>query len=628
MAKKTSKVRDARPAMPLDIVAPVRYRVDPVDPKAHYFEVTCTIDAPDPSGQRVSLPAWIPGSYMIREFARHIVAIAATASTGTRRRSVPLAKLDKHTWQAAPCDGPLVIAYRVYAWDPSVRAAHLDEGHAFFNGTSLFLRVRGQEEAPHDVELVAPHGVDAGSWRVATTLPEHGAARLGFGRYRARDYDELVDHPVEMGTFRLERFVAAGVPHEIAFTGAAPRLDATRVVEDLSILCAAQIAFFDESSDGKRRRARRSAPFDRYVFLTNVTTDGYGGLEHRASTALVCARDALPVIGASERSSGYRTFLGLASHEYFHSWNVKRIKPAAFAPYDLDRENHTSLLWVFEGFTSYYDDLFLVRTGLFTVEQYLEAVGATVDHVRSTAGHAKQSVADSSFDAWTKYYRPDENTPNAVASYYRKGSLVGLCLDLFLRATSRGKASLDDVMRLLWNRYGATFYEGGTDGLAEDAFPDLVREATGIDADDEILAWAYGTAPLPLEALLAHAGLVLVDKPIQGNASLDAKVTGGDAECRIAQVREGGAAHEAGLAAGDLLVALDGLRVTAAKLDAMLGRYRAGDTLDVVSFRGDVLQERRIVLAPPPPRASIVAAKKAGKASSAFRAAWLGRAAR
>ena len=598
-------------------VAPVRYRIEAIDPKGHYFKVVCEVSEPDQAGQRLSLPAWIPGSYMIREFARNIVSIGARCGG----RKLALTKLDKHTWQAEPCAGLLVVRYRVYAWDSSVRAAHLDESHAFFNGTSVFLRVAGREHASHEVEIVAPRGKAYREWRVATALPAVDAGRdrtgRGFGQYRAENYDALIDHPVEMGLFGLERFTAAGVPHEIAFTGHIPNLDAARVTNDLATLCAAQIRFFASNKD--------EAPFDRYVFLASVSGEGYGGLEHRASTALLCSRDALPVTGQPESTAAYRTFLGLASHEYFHSWNVKRIKPAVFAPYDLERENYTSLLWIFEGFTSYYDDLFLVRTGLADQKQYLEMIAKTIDDVMGGSGRRIQSVAESSFDAWIKYYRQDENSPNAIVSYYKKGSLIGLCLDLFIRRTSRGKASLDDVMRLMWRRHGRDFYaNGGGDGVGEHEFPALVSEATGIDVRDRVARWAYGTEDLPLVEELAAFGLALLFEPQMRGPSIGARTTASSSECRITYVDEGGAAHRAGLAAGDVLVAVEQMRATAGRIDALLSRYRAGDAVDVLSFRGDVLQKRSLVFDAPPMRAIIEDAKKPSKSAVSMCRAWLG----
>lgn len=604
------------------LAAPVRFRIAPVDLAGHLFEVVCDVAEPDAEGQRFSLPAWIPGSYMIREFARNIVSMTAAS----RGRAIELTKEDKHTWRTAPCRGPLRLVYRVYAWDASVRAAHLDETHGFFNGTSVFVRLEGFADRPHEVHIVAPTGRVFRDWRVATTLPEHGAARYGFGRYRAPDYDALIDHPVEMGRFRLETFDAGGVPHEIAYTGPVPNLDAARVNEDLAVLCAAQIRFFEPDAAERSPSPSTAAPFDRYLFLTAVAGEGYGGLEHRASTALLCARDSLPVAAvdaqpSGERTSGYLTFLGLASHEYFHSWNVKRMKPAVFAPYHLARENYTSLLWIFEGFTSYYDDLFLLRTQLATRTQYCAMLARTIDDVLAGPGRHLQSVADSSFDAWVKYYRQDENTPNAVVSYYKKGSLVALCLDLLVRQRSRGRRSLDDAMRLMWRRHGRGFYGAGGAGIAEDAFPSLVLEATGVDVGDEIQRWAHGTDDLPIEPLLAPFGATLRFEPLGSGPSIGARIAAGDP--RLSTVATGGPAHRAGLSAGDVLVAIDDLRVVPGRLEAQLARYRPGDVVSVVSFRGDQLQTRRLTLAAGPQRAVIELLPKATKETQRLRDSWL-----
>jgi predicted metalloprotease with PDZ domain len=601
--------------------AAVRYSIVPIDPKGHLFEVTCEVAEPEAGGQRFSLPAWIPGSYMIREFARHIVSIEATSAG----RAIELRKRDKHSWQAEPCDGPVRLRYRVYAWDPSVRAAHLDETHGFFNGTSVFLRVAGHEDRPHEVDLHAPPGRTYRAWRVATTLPELSAARHGFGTYRAANYDALIDHPVEMGTFRLERFDAAGVPHEIAYTGVIPHLDAARINADVAKICAAQIRFFGTlTSSG--RKPRVEAPFERYVFLTAVAGEGYGGLEHRSSTALLASRDALPVEGRGSREAdaAYLTFLGLVSHEYFHAWNVKRIKPAAFAPYDLAQENYTSLLWIFEGFTSYYDDLFLIRTGLASERQYLGMLAKTIDDVLAGAGRLTQSVAESSFDAWVKYYRQDENTPNAVVSYYKKGSLVALCLDLHIRIQSRGRASLDDAMRLLWTRYGRGFYAGEGKGLAEDAFPDLVLEATRVDVSAAVDRWAYRTGELPLAELLAGVGLELRRETSPPTAALGAKLAVSGSDTRLATVFSGGAAHEAGLSGGDTLIAIDGLRVMPGRAATLVSRYRPGDAVDVTVFRNDLLMTRRLIFGSTQAGVVIEPSAKPAKRAARLREEWLG----
>lgn len=575
----------------------VRYRIFPLRPEAHLFEISCSIDAPDPQGQRFALPAWIPGSYLIREFARHVVTLRASSGG----RAVAVEKEDKHTWRAAPAGrGALTLTYQVHAWDLSVRGAHLDVTHGFFNGTGVFLRVVGQEDNPCEVEIAPPRGARYRGWRVATALPRAGARAFGFGAYRAANYDELIDHPVEMGEFTLASFRARGVPHDIAITG---RHDAhmDRLCRDMKRVCEWQIDMFG----GK-------APFDRYVFLVTALGEGYGGLEHRASTALVCARTDLPRRGAKTVEEGYRTFLGLVSHEYFHSWNVKRIRPAAFTPYDLERENYTRLLWLFEGFTSYYDDLALLRSGLISQADYLETLGRSISTLLRNPGRKVQTVAESSFDAWIKYYRQDENTPNAVVSYYLKGSLVALCLDLEIRSRTNGRRCLDDLMRALWRDFGIKGV-GVTDA-------DVERIAERI-AGGRMKAFfdraLRSTAELPLERLLATHGVRIEIGPAESSADRGGKparrsvaerrerptlgvrgrVDGND--YRITHVFAGGAGQTAGLAAGDAIVAVNGLRVGSGGIDAAFARLRPGDSVELHVFRRDELHLLRARLGAP-----------------------------
>ena len=560
-------------------VAAISYTIVPGDLAGHLFAVTLTVAAPAPEGQVLALPAWIPGSYMIREFARNIVSIRAEC----KGAAVALEKLDKHSWRAAPCAGPLTVVYDVYAWDLSVRAAHLDRTHGFFNGTSVYLRVLGQEDVRHVVDIQRPQDPAAKTWRVATALPELGAKRYGFGTYAAADYDELIDHPVEMGDFALGSFKAHGVAHDIVITGKVPNLDMARLQADLKAICEAQIAFFEP-------RTKR-APVSRYVFMTLAVGDGYGGLEHRASTALICARADLPGTAAktAEPGEGYVKYLGLCSHEYFHTWNVKRIKPAAFAPYDLQAETYTPLLWLFEGFTSYYDDLMLVRSGIIDEAGYLKLLGKAVGGVLRGSGRTKQSVAESSFDAWSKYYRQDENAPNAIVSYYGKGSLIALAFDLAIRAKTGGKKSLDDVMLALWQRFGRDFYPDGRRGVTEAEVEALFDEVSGLKLKPMFERYVRGTEDLPLARLYAPFGIKLVDERKVAKPSFDAGVGRDGGDCKLTQVHEGGAAHKAGLSAGDVVIAVDGLRVPAGGLDAMLGRYKVGDTVEVHAFRRDEL---------------------------------------
>jgi len=562
----------------------IRYSIVPARPEAHLYRVSCTVTDPDPAGQQFALPAWIPGSYMIREFARHVVSIRAESG----RRPVAIEKLDKHTWRAQAVAGPLTVTCEVYAWDLSVRGAHLDTTHAFFNGACLFLRVIGKESTPCELEILRPRGARYRRWRVATAMRRSGARPYGFGTYLAGDYDELIDHPVEMGEFTLASFRAAGVPHDIVITGR-HRADLARLRRDLKRLCEEHIRFFGEP-----------APMKRYVFLVTALGEGYGGLEHRASTALLCSRDDLPREGEAEVTERYRTFLGLASHEYFHTWNVKRIKPAAFVPYDLDRENYTTLLWAFEGITSYYDDLALVRCGLIEKKDYLELLGRSITTHLRTPGRAKQSLAESSFDAWIKYYRQDENSPNAIVSYYAKGSLVTLCLDLLIRDKTRGRKSLDDVMRALWRRHGLIGV-----GVEEDGIERLAEEATGLKLQRYFDDWLRSTRELPLKALLATQGVELELRPaesaqdkggslarsknVAGLAMLGIRARAQGDDTAVTHVLEGGAAQEAGIAAGDLIVAVDGLRPGRAGLDAALTKRSAGERVGIHAFRRDEL---------------------------------------
>ena len=577
---------------------PLLYSLEPLDLSGHRLRATVRIAEPDLKGQIVSLPAWIPGSYLIRDFSRHIEHISARSG----KQSVTLTKLDNHRWRVAPCSGPLTITTVIYAWDLSVRGAHLDETHCFLNGTSVFLEVQGQQEHPCRLTLLPPP--KPLRWRVFTSMPQYtrgNAAKVsnGFGSYLAENYDALIDHPIEMGRPQVINFDACGAQHEMVFTGLIPNLDLKRIAQDVKKICEAQIRFFEP--DTARVPFLDSAT--KYVFMTMVTGDAYGGLEHRASTALMASRKDLPTLGQDKTPEGYQTFLGLVSHEYFHTWHVKRIKPATFAPYKLSSESHTRLLWIFEGFTSYYDDLFLLRSGVIGQPTYLKTLGKQIASVQSTPGRHKQSVAESSFDAWTRYYKQDENAPNAIISYYTKGSLVALALDLTIRQATNQQRSLDDVMRLLWERYGRDFYQGNPIGLSEKGFPQLVREATGVDVLDNINRWAYSSQDLPLKELLATQGVRLEWKAAHTRPTLDIRTRKQGEQLVITAAIEGGAAHQAGLSAHDILVAVDGVRVDAGAntLDTLLASYQPGQKIQVHIFRRDELRCFALTLASAPP---------------------------
>jgi len=535
MARPETAGRRAR-ARPADL----HYRVEIGDLQAHLFRVTLRIARPLPL-QRVSLPVWIPGSYLVREFSRNLQNLRAQQGG----RAVPPRQVDKSTWDLA-CDPALALelGYEVYALDSSVRSAWLDPSRGFFNGTSLFLRVHGQESSPHGLELVSHRSCR--QWEVATGLTPVKTSARGYGLYRASDYDELVDSPVEMGRFWRGSFTVHGIPHRFVVAGAAPAFDGDKLLADTRRICEATIRLW-HGVPGTGRLAQRP-PHKSYLFMLNAVDDGYGGLEHRNSTALICGRKDLPRLhdtaagpSAPRQQDGYTTLLGLISHEYFHTWNVKRLRPAEFASYDYDRENYTGLLWFFEGFTSYYDDLLLRRAGLMDDAAYLKALTKSLNQVLQTPGRLLQTVAQASFDAWVKYYRQDENTPNATVSYYTKGAAVALCLDLALR--SRGVTNLDAVMRALWQRT-----RGGP--MSESDLSDVLQALSGRSWAAEIAAWVHGTGELPLRESLEAHGVKVVDEPAQTAQAIGLRVleSGG---IHVKTVLRGGIAEQAGFAAGD-----------------------------------------------------------------------------
>ena len=517
---------------------PVHFRVEIGDLQAHLFHVTLTIAQPA-ALQRVSLPVWIPGSYLVREFSKNLQGLRA--HQGSRSpAALAVQQLDKCSWQVAcSADKALVLRYEVHAHDNSVRTAWLDASRGFFNGTSLCLKVEGQEASPHVLELPASKAVTG--WAVATGLRPQKINGQGFGRYAAANYDELVDCPVEMGAFWSGSFTARGVPHRFVVAGVAASFDGAQLLADTQKICETEIRFWHGS---------KKPPFKNYLFMLNAVDDGYGGLEHRNSTALICPRKDLPRLGDTKTSEGYTTLRGLISHEYFHTWNVKRLRPAEFENYRYDRENYTELLWFFEGFTSYYDDLLLRRAGLLDNAAYLKLLTTPINQVLQAPGRLVQSVAEASFDAWVKYYRPDENTPNATISYYAKGALVALCLDLTLRTEGRTThgATLDDVMRALWQRCKA--------GAMRELDVAEVLSTLGLRSfGPELASWVHGRDELPLQKLLQQHGVAVLEEPAQLAQRLGLRVSENQG-LHIKTVLRGGAAEQAGFAAGDEWVGL------------------------------------------------------------------------
>ena len=579
-------------------MTPIQYRITPQDLVGHRFIVELTINTPHPEGQRVQLPAWIPGSYLIRDFSKQIENIEAFY-TNNQGKKIPLAltKVDSSTWDIAPSDQGVTVKLTAYAFDTSVRTAYLDQERGFFNASSLCLKVSGQEALPCEISLISTS--ETQDWEIQTSLPKLKVDKNGFGTYLVSSYDELIDHPVALGQFTKIKWLSYGIPHRMVIQGSLESVDRALLERDLKILCETHIAFFDQ----KKKRA----PFKEYVFLVNAVGNGYGGLEHRSSTALLCSRSDLPypqakspVAGNSQElpnQAAYENFLGLCSHEYFHAWMIKKVQPKAFQPYELDRKNFTRLLWLFEGFTSYYDDLQLFRSKRISKEKYLQRVLDNWNGVLRNPGRHKQSVADSSFDAWTKYYQADENTPNAVVSYYAKGALVALGLDLLIRDFSHNHHSLDDIMHEIWKRHGAFGTHPGL-GISEHGFGEIVIDVMGKSFTKPWKNFAKryidGKEDLPLEELLQQQGLTLKEKISPKKEALKAilgiRTVSSDGWVKITHVLDGGTAQKSGLAPGDLIASLNQERVTPARWDGLLDQVQQ-NALKMTIFRHDAQLE-------------------------------------
>ena len=553
--------------------ASVHYQVRVLNLHAHQWEVVLTLQQPQ-AVQHLQLPVWIPGSYMVREFSKQLSQMRATQQGIT----CAVEQTAKATWQVhADPSQALQLRYTVHAYDASVRTAWLDALRGFFNPTSLCLIAIGHEEQALTIDIAQPEACP--HWRLATALRPVKTSSHGFGLYRADSYDELADSPVEMADFWVSDFVAKGVVHRVVVTGAAPSFDGARLLSDMQKICEAEIHFW---------HGTRKPPHDRYVFFINAVADGYGGLEHCHSTALMCKRDDLPRVDQTVSSDGYISLLGLISHEYFHTWNVKRLRPVSFARYDYTQENYTSLLWFFEGLTSYYDDLLLCRAELISPAVYLKLLGKTINSVLQTPGRHVHSVAQASFEAWTKLYRPDANSPNLSISYYAKGALVGLCLDLSLRKTGH---SLDHVMRLLWQHCKAG-------PMQEEDVLQALKTLTGRSWQREIKAWVHGTGELPLRELLHAQGVEIIEDTCPLAQQLGLRVQENHA-VHIQSVLSDSAAEVAGFAPGDewLGVAIAGNRSAGAsawrikrldQLPALLGKHK--NLTALISRDGRLLQ--------------------------------------
>lgn len=573
----------------------INYIVSIENANSHLIDLRLVIDEPLAKGQEFWLPDWIPGSYMIRDFARNIVKLSGKQED----RTVKMSKCSKSVWQLDEDVDCIAIDYQVYAWDLSVRSAHFDDQHCFFNGTSIFLAVRGQEDFPHQIKLVEPSYAKDKNWKVATSMTILTTNDTGFGKYQSNSYAELIDHPFEIADCIETSFMIGDVEHRMIFAEAPENVDLKRIAKDVQSICQYECNFF----------ADQKPPFAQYLFMTFVQKHGFGGLEHMSSTALHCSHSDLPKIGDDpvSKSNDYQKFLALCCHEYFHCWNVKRIKPARFKAYKLQQEIHTELLWFFEGITSYYDELFLVRCGVITPQNYLDMLAKNISRYMRGKGRQNQSVTESSFDAWTKFYKQDENASNAIVSYYVKGGLVAFCLDFEIRRlTSNGK-NLDDLMRLIWQKHGKS--EVGVD---EKDIQKLAEELVGTSMQDFFYFILYSTEELDLLRLFTHLGINYqllpeskqMDKGGYVKSTLKRKAVcslnlihkRNPVGAEIVSVLEGGCAANIGLSNKDIVIALDGYRLDSGELDKRIAGYPVDSDIQISFFRRDKLYHRRCVL--------------------------------
>ncbi|MGH7271672.1 MAG: M61 family metallopeptidase [Polyangiaceae bacterium] len=581
------------------------HRVSILAPHTHMIEVESTLAAlhGDALADAIVLfmATWTPGSYLIREYARHVEGLTADAPARAT-------KIRKNAWRIDTSGAAhIVVRYRVYAGELTVRTSHVDATHAFLVGAALFLGVEGREDLGARVEIVAPAG-----WRAATALPaaevSDPAAQIhGTHVFDAPDFDTLVDCPIELGTHREERFDAAGKAHRFAVW---PReglsdADAGRLVADTTAIIEREAKLFGGA-----------LPYDRYDLLLHLSLRGRGGLEHRASAALIA-----PAVSFSTRD-GYLDLLSLIAHEVFHAWNVKRIRPAALAPYRYSEECTTRLLWWFEGGTSYYDWRVLCLAGLCTVDEYLSHLAGEIAYLDHTPGRMVLALEEASHDAWIKLYRPDENSPNSGVSYYRKGEVVCALLDLEVRARTGGRTTLDHILAALWQRHGATgipVEEGALQGLFEDV--------AQVNLGDLFDTWIRAPGDPDYGRTLAHVGLAIErsPRPDAPPCSLGVRVRSEGGRTLVSSVVRGGPSFHAGIDAGDEIIAVGGVRAEGASLDATLRGRAPSESVDVVVARdGRLLTVTATLGGPKLDRVKIVAQDDAPPSARAAFGVWLG----
>lgn len=561
----------------------IHYTIDLARRCEHYFVVKLALQSISTGILEFRMPAWIPGSYMIRDYARNVVELNAFVDGN----SVISRKSDKQTWEIEVSPGTVTIEYVVYAYDTSVRGAHIDVNHAYFNGVCIFLVPSNYE----DDECILDIKTDTipPSWSVAIALTGPEGNDSGVYRYRADNYSELIDSPCEIAEQAWCEFEVGSVKHRVAISGKFSS-NLQRLSSDLAKICTVQSSYFEHG-----------IPCDQYLFIVYATKSGYGGLEHCDSTSLICPRRDLYNLDDNNVSKEYRRFLGLCSHEYFHLWNVKRIKPAVFVGVDLDKEKYTSLLWWFEGVTSYYDDLALVRSGCISKSDYLDIVAQSITRLFRTPGRKLQSIAESSFDAWTRFYKQDENAVNAIVSYYTKGALVSFALDMHIRELTDDRQTLDDLLAAVWETYGLT-----QTGVPERGIQIVAEKVINADLSDFFQRFIFGTEDPDFEVLFAGVGVQLNltarntpkdeggfrdsfsnIETINCEFGMVCKFEDGFLTCK--SVITNGAAQKAGLSPGDRIIALDKLQADLDLYEFLCSNGTPGQTVNVDFFKDDLL---------------------------------------
>jgi predicted metalloprotease with PDZ domain len=549
-----------------ETIPTIHYSVAIPQPETHLFEVSLQLVNHSSPILDLKMPVWTPGSYLVREYAKNLQDFTVFAGD----QPLSWQKLSKNHWQVNT-DGisELTVRYRIFANELSVRTNHLDSTHGYFNGAALFFRLRGCENLPIQVTIVPPHP----EWRVTTALPSVEGQAYTF---YAADFDTLVDSPFEIGYHELYHFEVLGKPHELAIWGQG-NYQVQRIIADIQKIIHVEAQMFG------------GLPYERYVFLLHLFAQAYGGLEHKNCCSLIYQRFGF------NSPDKYERFMQLVAHEFFHLWNVKRIRPKALEVFDYDRENYTSSLWFCEGTTSYYDLIIPLRAGIYDAKSYFHNWSKEISRYLTTPGRKVQPVAESSFDAWIKLYRPDANSNNSQISYYLKGEMVSLLLDLLIRERHANQRSLDDVMRQMWRKFGIQEI-----GYTPEQLQEVIESIAEVDLTDFFDRYINGTEELPFNQYLEPFGLqVIAEKEEEPYFGLRLNTENGREIVKF--VEFGSPAQLAGIDAGDELLAIAGIRVTGHQLSDRLKDYQPNDTIQVTVFHQDELRTCSVTLAAPRP---------------------------